>query len=165
MDVGCRMDMVRIRRKFCRRGAAAVEVALVMPLILLVTFGAIRYGWFFLKLQQITNAARCGVRASVVYTSIYDPDLHTEVETLMYTLLGPYGAHILESGDPVPATYEINGATTTDVGLAGAQDKITGTITVPAADVDILPITLFNFEPDDWNLRASVTMAKEGTSI
>jgi hypothetical protein len=41
-------------------------------------------------------------------------------------------------------------------------DSITVTITVPAEDVDILPMALFNFEPDDWNLGASVTMCKEG---
>ena len=151
------MVMVREQRNVSRRGAVAVEAALVFPILLLVTFGAIRYGWFFIKLQQITNAARCGARASSVYNVV-----HTDVVDIISTLLGPYGARIIADGETPPVTFMINGVTTTNVASAGAQDKITVTITVPAADVDILPMGLFRFEPEDWELWASITMSKEG---
>ena len=156
------MVMVSRQRNVSRRGAVAVEAALVLPVLLLVTFGAIRYGWFFIKLQQITNAARCGARAASVYNAN-----HTEVMNIISTLLGPYGARIIADGETPPVTFKItekdgNSYITTNVASAGAQDKITVTITVPAADVDILPMGLFRFEPEDWELWASITMAKEG---
>ena len=153
------MVTVRRRRKDCRRGILAAEVALVMPVLLLVTFGAIRYGWFFLKAQQITNAARYGARVAIRANAT-----HQEVLDSMFLLLGPFGAKILESGDPVPATFKVNGATVGDLdsGTINVGDAITVTITVPAADVDILPIALFSFEPAGWNIGASVTMSKEG---
>ena len=98
------MVTVRRRRKVCRRGLLAAEVALVMPVLLLVTFGAIRYGWFYLKAQQITNAARYGARVAIRANAT-----HQEVLDSMFLLLGPFGAKILESGDPVPATFKVNG--------------------------------------------------------
>ena len=152
------MDMKRRRRKVSRRGAAAVEVALVLPVLLLVTFGAIRYGWFFLKLQQITNAARYGARVAIRADAS-----NQDVLDAISTLLGAYGANILDANEALPVTFMVNGVSSGDITPATDMgDSITVTITVPAADVDILPMALFNFEPDGWNLRASVTMAKEG---
>jgi len=151
------MVIVRRRKEGRSRGAAAVELALVLPIMFLVTFGAIRYGWFFLKLQQITNAARCGARTAVVYNA-----KHSEVLEVISTLLGPYGAKIIEEGETPPVTFMVDDVPSVDIAEAGAQEKITVTITVLAADVDILPMGLFNFEPGDWKLGASITMAKEG---
>src|SRR5437773_9736800 len=48
-----------------RQGAALVEMAIVMPLLLLITLGLIEYGWVFLRVAQINQAARQGVRAAV----------------------------------------------------------------------------------------------------
>lgn len=59
------MVNVRKRKENRSRGAAAVEAALVLPILLMVTFGAIKYGWLFLKAQQITNAARHGARIGI----------------------------------------------------------------------------------------------------
>lgn len=153
------MVMVSRRRKVCRRGAAVAEVALVLPVLLLVTFGAIRYGWFFLKLQQITNAARYGARVAIRADASND-----DVLNAISSLLGPYGAKIIKEGDPAPVTFDVNDApvVTIDSIEIGVGVPITVTITVPAANVDILPMGLFNFEPDNWKLSASVTMAKEG---
>jgi len=165
------MVIVRKRKESRSRGAAAVEVALVLPVLLLVTFGAIRYGWFFLKLQQITNAARCGARTAILYRTVHVDELHGDVVAIISTWLGPDGAKIIEAGENIEddeglkVTFTIkdnDGNTSTDVGSAKAQDKITVTIKVLAADVDILPMGLFKFEPDDWKLGASVTMSKEG---
>ena len=153
------MDMVSRRRNICRRGAAAAEIALILPLLLLVTFGAIRYGWFFLKLQQITNAARYGARVAIRADAV-----NQDVLDAVSALLGPYGANIIANGDPVPITLKVGGTVVASIDDVPVNmgDSITITITVPAADVDILPMAFFNFEPNNWNLRASVTMAKEG---
>ena len=60
--VGCDLREERSLREgldelLSRLEVPVTEAALVLPILLLVTFGAIRYGWFFLKAQQITNAA------------------------------------------------------------------------------------------------------------
>lgn len=137
-----------------------VEAAIVFPVLLLVTFGAIRYGWFFLKLQQITNTTRCGARTAALYNTS-----QSAVTEIIRGLL--VGYHIIDSGDALPVTYTITNEanevrTTTDVTEASPQEKITVSISIPAADVDILPMGLFRFEPDDWHLMSSVTMSKEG---
>src|SRR5262245_26472001 len=49
-----------------RRGIAAVEFALVASLLFVLVIGIIDYGFIFLKAQQITQAARSGVRAAVL---------------------------------------------------------------------------------------------------
>ena len=74
------MVVVRRHKANHSRGAVAVELALVLPVILLVTFGAIRYGWFFLKAQQVTNAARYGARVAIragVSTATVESTIHT----------------------------------------------------------------------------------------
>ena len=47
-----------------RRGAALVEMAIVMIVLFLLTFGIIEYGWLFQKLGHVTNAARQGARVA-----------------------------------------------------------------------------------------------------
>ena len=48
-----------------RRGIAAVEAAIFIPLLILIVLGLIEYGWLFLRLQCVNNAAREGVRVAV----------------------------------------------------------------------------------------------------
>jgi hypothetical protein len=56
-----------MRIKFAsQKGAAAVEFAIVMPLLLLIVFGIIEFGLIFFNQQVITNASREGARAGIV---------------------------------------------------------------------------------------------------
>ena len=48
-----------------RRAAAMVEMAIVLPVLLLLTLGLIEYGWVFLRVSQVNMAARHGVRTAV----------------------------------------------------------------------------------------------------
>ena len=49
-----------------QRGAAAVEFALVFPLLLMLVVGVIDWGWFFFVDQLVTNCAREGARAGTL---------------------------------------------------------------------------------------------------
>jgi len=58
--------MTSTARRDRQRGAAAVEFALVLPLLLTLVLGSIDWGWFFFIDQLVTNAAREGARAGSV---------------------------------------------------------------------------------------------------
>ena len=134
------------------RGLATVEMALVLPLLLLVTLGAIRYGHLFLIAQQITNAARNGARVAIrANNPNADADVRATVLQYMTAAGIPAGQYTLTFPDP----------TTLPLGA-----PVTVTITVPSANVDVLHVPLFtNFEPANWSLGATVTMAKEGKDM
>jgi Flp pilus assembly protein TadG len=139
------MAIIRTRRKNQYRGAAAVEAALVFPLLVLLTFGAIKYGWLFLKAQQITNATRYGARLAIL------PDSTTnEVETAIINLM---------TAANIPVTIDNITITPTDFSSLSVGDSIEVKVVIPAENVDIMDVSLF---PSVENLGASVTMAKEG---
>jgi len=53
-------------KQFVRhRGSALVEMAIVVPILALLTVGLIEYGWIFFRISQINQAARQGVRVAV----------------------------------------------------------------------------------------------------
>lgn len=131
------------------KGLALVEVAIVFPLLLLITLGAIRYGWLFLKAEQITNAARMGARIAVLPDSTADT-VYAAVDNLM----------VAANIDPAACTVTITPA---DIGALEVGDSLTVKVTVPCSSVDIMNVPLFtDLEPEDWDLGAEVTMAKEG---
>lgn len=137
--------MVRRLKKHWR-GIATVEMALVLPLLLLLTLGAIKYGWLFLKAQQITNAARNGARIAIL------PDV-TAAEDVQPAILA-----LMTAGGMDASGYSVT-ITPVDLSSVGAGETVTVRITVPCASIDIMNITLL---PGPENLVAEVTMAKEG---
>ena len=67
------------RRAFVRadRGAAAVELAILLPVVLLILGGIVDFGRFFFTKIELTNAAREGVRAAIVTTGTPGPGATT----------------------------------------------------------------------------------------
>jgi Flp pilus assembly protein TadG len=56
-------------KSFSQKGASAVEFALILPLLMLITFGIIEFGMFIYNQQVLTNACREGARAGIVASS------------------------------------------------------------------------------------------------
>lgn len=56
--------MIR-RHPLSRTGMAVLETALVLPLLLLLSFGLVEYGHYFYVKHTLQGAAREGVRAAV----------------------------------------------------------------------------------------------------
>ena len=111
-----------------------VEMAIVLVLLLMLTLGAIEYGWLFLTMQRITNAARQGARVAAPLGAT-DPD----GEAVMRTLL---------AGVPTAVPH---------VTTSGAMVTATVTVTTSA-------VRLVNWDvlPAPATLQATVSMAKEG---
>ena len=59
----------RPSRRNGQRGASAVEFAIILPLLLLLVFGSIDFGWLVNRQTTINNAAREGAREG-----IFNPD-------------------------------------------------------------------------------------------
>ena len=121
-----------------------MEMAIVLPLLMMLTMGVIHYSWLFLKAQQITNAARSGARVGIVNPSA----ITASVDTLMtaagmgasgYTVSSVLGTN---SGDPVTVTVAIS------------KENVAMKVALINAP-SLLPL------PPN-GLHASVTMAKEG---
>lgn len=139
------------RNKKSRRGTMIVEAALILPLLLILTFGGIKYGWLFIKWQQATNVARHAVRYSIrptideTMTIALIDELMTKAEMdkakVNYTPSVSYGADDYPPGKIV-------------------GDTVTVQIVVPVADVDILKLT--GLLPTPTTLTATMTMSKEG---
>ncbi|HEV2968401.1 MAG TPA: TadE/TadG family type IV pilus assembly protein [Pirellulales bacterium] len=105
-----------------RRGAAAVEFALVAPVFFILLFGLIEYGRAVMVQQILTNAAREGGRVAILTTAT-----STSVKSAVTTYLtnaGISGATPTVSPDPATAT---------------SGQTITVQVTVPFTSVSWLP--------------------------
>jgi hypothetical protein len=57
-----------VKQKHSQEGAALVEFAIVLPLLLLLIFGMIEFSLLLYNKAVITNASREAARAGIVYT-------------------------------------------------------------------------------------------------
>ena len=66
-----------IKRLRCQKGVAAVEFAIILPVLLLIIFGIIEFGLLLYDKQVITNASREGARVGIVVgaTKVSDADI------------------------------------------------------------------------------------------
>ncbi len=125
-----------------RRGALLVELAIVLPLILLLIMGLMEYSWMFLKAQQLTNAAHLGARAGA-RADAGVAEINATVDSAMSAagMTGVYGVTI----SPDPAVLDVG-------------EMVTVAVSVAYADVGFG----FPLVPTPATLQASVTMAREG---
>src|SRR5262245_19797674 len=57
-------------RRSNQRGQAVIELALTLPLLLLVVFGIIDFGFMFQRYESVTNAAREGARLGILPSTL-----------------------------------------------------------------------------------------------
>jgi hypothetical protein len=110
-----------------RRGAAAVEFAVIAPLFFLLVFGMIEYGRMVMVQQVITNASREGARRAV---------LDGATEAKIKEVVDEY----LASGSIQGATVAVTPNPPTN---AGPGEPVTVTVSVPFNEVSWLPSPMY----------------------
>ena len=118
-----------------------MEMAITLLLLLLLTFALMEYGWLFLKIHQVSDAARQGARLAILPDST-NADVENRVQSAMTAAgLGASG-------------YTITLTPATNVG-----DPV-------SVDIDVLyskiALTQVPLVPVPVHIHASVCMAKEG---
>ena len=113
------------RRGFFRRGAAAVELALVLSLFIAMVFGIIEFSRAMMVNQVITNAAREGARRAVIPGST-----RTQVENRISAYMT--SANI----NNYTLVTQVNGVTVTDFSTAIPHSLITIRVSVNYSDVE-----------------------------
>ncbi len=96
-------------RETTQRGAAAVEFALVLPVLLLVMLGAIDWGHYFMVEQIAVNAAREGARVGSLHPpSSPDGDMVLDAETTATAYLTRAGLNLARAiVTAVPGTESV----------------------------------------------------------
>ena len=133
-----------------RHGGAVLETAVILPFVLLMTFGLIEYGHFFYMKHILMGAAREGGRAAIIASSTNDTVAET-VEAAM-TAAGMTVAQY-------SIVVEVNGTATTDLTTAAKGDLITVKIESQWDAVGLRPMRLISATT---LLRGSAVMRKEG---
>ncbi len=101
------------------KGAAAVEFAILLPVLVTVLFGIIEFGFAFYTKEVLTNASREAARSGIVQAA--PKPTVPEIQTVVTTYLTGTGV------DPATAITTVNGA-----GGAFPTD-LTVTVTYPYA--------------------------------
>jgi Flp pilus assembly protein TadG len=122
-----------------QRGIASLEFAMILPLMLLLLFGLMEWGWVMHRSGQVLNAARDGARVGA------RPDAtNAQVQAVINTRMAAAG---------------ITGFTTSITPGANFGDQVAVIVTVPYANVELIGFPLV---PVPTNLVHEVRMSKEG---
>jgi Flp pilus assembly protein TadG len=125
-----------------RRGAAAVEFAVVAPLFFLLVFGMIEFGRMVMIQQVITNGSREGARVAVL-DGTTTTDVVTAVNSFLQTA-SVSGATVTVTPDPPSsATY---------------GESVTVAVSIPFSQVSWIPSPMFL---GGSTLTASTVMRRE----
>lgn len=115
-----------------QRGAAALEFALVMPIVLLTVLGVVQYGYHFWALETGAATAREAARRLVVGTDPVCTVAEAVARLDQPHVLATDPTVLIEYGDPPSAT------TAPERGLL-----VTVTVTLTSLDMGLFPV------PDD----------------
>ena len=119
-------SLSQLRRRN-RRGAAAVEFAVVAPVFFLLIFGMIEYGRLVMVQQVLTNAAREGARVGVLDNST-TAEVNSAVNSYLTSSKINSATITVNPNPPSSATY---------------GNPVTVTVSVPFNQVSWLPSPMF----------------------
>ena len=123
------------------KGAAVVELAVVLPLLLTIVFGIIEFGWVFMVRETLVNASREGCRVAVLQGSTQQDIMDRVADSMAGAGLSGYSVQITTSTPSNPTE--------------------TVKVLIPYGEVSLLGGYFFGGSTD-FNLTATTIMRKEG---
>ena len=146
----------RLRRAHQERGAALLEMALTLPLLLLVCVGILEFGRAYQTWQVMTNAAREGARIAVL-PGITNTDVTNRVQTYLTNGQLPNAAS---------ATVNIDRTQTIAIGATGTASATQITVNYPFDFIVLDPIARLatgqgSATPSTLNMVAQALMRNE----
>jgi Flp pilus assembly protein TadG len=139
------------RRRSVRRGNALLDAALVLPILLSLTFGTVEYGYFFFVKHSLQGAAREGCRAAIVPSAT-----NTTVTQAIATSLQAAGLN--SSGTSLDPKFSLTLSPANVSGLS-AGTSVTVQLDATWGTVGVRPLGLI---AADKVVRGSTVMRKEG---
>jgi Flp pilus assembly protein TadG len=139
---GTSVPLSRRRRGFAfRRGTEVLELALLLPILLVLIFGAVEAAYFFFVQHVVEGAAREGARVAVLYWAT-EADARARIDNVMRN-----------SGLPKNVAY--------DIGFNSADPEAV-TVSVSCNWNQFQRIALLHFITTG-KVSGHATMRKEGT--
>ncbi|MEX0702515.1 MAG: TadE/TadG family type IV pilus assembly protein [Planctomycetales bacterium] len=130
------MTRSRIPKTRSRRGAALVEMALVLPIFVTVVLGIIEFGRAMMVGQLVTNSAREGARLAVLDGSS-NGEVRSFIQDFLKDSLNVAVADVTVDITITPAPG--NDTTGSEVANAQARDLVTVRVEVPFEKVQFIP--------------------------
>jgi Flp pilus assembly protein TadG len=121
------------RRLRAERGQSAVELALILPVLILILYAVVQFGQVYLQYQEVSAATNEGARRASTMSTVADPG---RTSTIVATVRGGTSVGTTAAFDSSGLTVSVSSTWT-----PGAP--VTVTSTYPAS-VTILGVTLFS---------------------
>jgi Flp pilus assembly protein TadG len=126
-------------------------MALILPVLLMLTFGAIDFGYFFFVKNTLVGAAQAGVRAAIPQAAL-NSDVTTAVNNIM------------SSAGIASSKYTIS-VTPSDITTATPQSKIKVKVSTTWGQVGFNSLSLpYGGISTSKTMSGSASMIKEGTN-
>lgn len=124
------------------RGSELIEMAIVVPIFILLLMGIMDFGFLFQRYELVVNAAREGARLAVADDTLTNPDIEERVQN-----------YLTNAGLPGTATA-----------TAGLSSMTVSGVAIATKTVTVLYPSDFLFLPGSVNLRAVATMRVQAGS-
>ena len=140
-----------------QEGAAAVEFAIILPILIILVFGIIEFSVILFDKAMITNASREGARAGIVYrydpvNEVEDPLDTTEIQNVVNNYCQN---HLISFGGP--GNLQVNVAWENQPVTNDPELRVTATykynflvlpnfITTLTGDIDLAATTVMRME-------------------
>jgi Flp pilus assembly protein TadG len=146
--------VIRKLRVEQRRGAVAVETALVMIMATSLVFGVFEFSRLFLDWNLLNNAARAGCRYAIVNNT--DTNISTDVQTTVTSYMAGQTASFSNFTVTVTGTHL---GVSTPVNNLTAGDLVTVSVSGTYKFMKIIPLVKL---PTTFTITSAVIMGCEG---
>ncbi len=110
-----------MKRLRCQKGVAAIEFAIILPVLLMIIFGIIEFSILLYDKQVITNASREGARAGIVVGRLTSSEIESVANNYVASNLISFGT----PNTPVPNVLLNNNVYPGDLSVIERGDDLT----------------------------------------